>query len=1553
MNDLAEVNDIDNPDIAIIGISGRFPGAQNLEQFWQNLRDGVESVSFFSDQELESAGVDPAVLSDPNYIKAKPILENIDLFDASFFDINPREAEVMDPQHRIFLECAWEALENAGYDCETYPGSIAVYAGSSINQYLLNIYSNCDIIELVDATQINIGNFNDYLPTRVSYKLNLTGPSYAVQSSCSSSLVAVHVACQSLLNHECDMALAGGISITNLSPESGYRYQKEGILSPDGHCRAFDVRAQGTIFGSGVGIVVLKRLKDALADGDCIHALIKGSAINNDGSLKAGFTAPSVDSQTEVIVEALGAAGVEAETITYVEAHGTGTPIGDPIEIKALTKAFRTSARKQGFCAIGSVKTNIGHLDAAAGIGGLIKTILALKHKQIPPSLHFKEPNPQIDFAKSPFYINTTLSEWKTGVFPRRAGVTSLGFGGTNAHVILEEAPSVEKIQSRGVLKQGRRYQLLVLSGKTRSALETATVNLADYLKQHPALNLADVAYTLQVGRRDFNYRRMLVCQNIEDAVKALETQEPQKVFTQFQSPCSRSVVFMFSGQGAQYVNMGRELYQTESKFREMIDHCCEKLKPHLLLDLRSVLYPSQAQAEAVAEQLKQTYITQSALFVIEYALAQLWMAWGVRPSAMIGHSIGEYVAACLAGVFSLEDALMLVATRGQMMQQLPSGAMLAVALPEKKVLPVLGEKLSLAAINAPEHCVVSGSRSAINDLHNRLTEQKVDCRLLHTSHAFHSDMMEPIVDLFMAQVKKVNLKAPQIPFVSNVTGIWITAAEATDPSYWARHLRQTVCFSEGITQLLQKPEQIFLEVGPGQTLSTLTRQHLDRGTQEVVLSSLRHPKEQHSDVAFALNTLGKLWQARAQIDWSGFYALQRHQRVPLPTYPFERQRYWIERQTSAVPVTTRQDLHKKPNIADWFYVPSWKKSIQFEPLKNRDLAEQNFCWLVFVDECGLGELLVKHLQQHNQNAIAVMVGDKFSKLSDRAYCINPQKRDDYDALLQALSHRDLTPQMIAHLWGITANHQTRSEIESFETNQYLGFYSLLFLAQAVGQQGITDPLQMLVVTNNIHDVTGDESLCPKKATVIGPCKVIPQEYTNIICRSIDVVLPQLERQKQKLIDQLVAEVTIQPTDLVIAYRGHHRWVQTFEAVHLEEAIAGKTRLRQKGVYLITGGLGGIGLELAQYLAQTVQAKLVLVGRSGLPEKDEWEQWLATHDYQDSVSIKIKKVQALEELGASVLVKSADVADFEQMQSVIAQVSEHFGEIHGIVHAAGVAGGGIIQLKTPQAAASVMASKVKGTLVLDAIFRDVKLDFLVICSSDSSILGELGQVDYCAANVFLDCFAHRNFFRQGSFTVSINWCGWRDMGMLVNTVVPDELKKRREETIKEAITTKEGVEAFRRIIYSGLPQVVVSTRDFQTRIEQNYSKISLEEQLTDLEEQLASARFSKPTHPRPNLGNDYVAPRTRVEQSVANIWQQLLGIECLGIYDNFFELGGHSLLATQVISQLRKSFPVDLPLRSLFFEYSTIAKLAELIEQMIIEKIEQLSEEEVQRLLGV
>ncbi|MBE9178533.1 SDR family NAD(P)-dependent oxidoreductase [Oculatella sp. LEGE 06141] len=1342
---------IDDLDIAIVGMAGRFPGAATLEDFWRNLRDGVESISWLTDEELIAAGVAPDTFNHPHYVKAASRLEKIEWFDATFFGISPREAEIMDPQHRLFLECAWEALEGAGYVPQ---GAIGVYAGANMNSYLINLYSNQDLIAAL-GEQITFGNSKDFLPTRISYKFNLKGPSLNIQTACSTSLVAVHVACQSLLNYECDMALAGGVSI-KMPQNQGYPYRADDIFSPDGHCRTFDAKAQGTIFGSGIGIVVLKRLKEAMADRDPIHAVIKGSAINNDGSLKVSYTAPSVEGQAEVIVEALSASGVSPDTISYVEAHGTGTALGDPIEIQALTKAFRTGTTNTGFCAIGSVKSNVGHLVSASGIAGLIKTVLALKHRQIPPSLHFEQPNPQIDFTNSPFYVNTKLTDWHSTT-PRWAGVSSFGMGGTNAHIILQEAPPMAPSQP-----SLRPWQLLLLSAKTESALDTATKNLAICLQHHSELNLADVAYTLHVGRKSFDYRRMVVCRDRLDAVQVLSTPYPQRVLTQYHSdrqPGQKAIAFLFPGQGAQYVNMGRELYDTEPTFRQQVDQCCQLLKPELGFDLRDILYPNN---DLPSTLLSETRYAQPALFVVEYALARLWMSWGVQPKALIGHSLGEYVAATLAGVFSLEDALTLIAIRGKLMQQLPAGAMLSVQGTIAEVQPLLNQDVAIASHNSPSHCVISGKPSAIDQLQRTLTQQGFHCRQLEVSHAFHSPLVESILIPFADALQTVPLKAPQLPFISNVSGTWMTDADATDPHYWVRHLRQTVRFSDGIRELLRQPTHILLEVGPGQTLSTFVRQH--SVGESVVFASLRHPQEAQSDSAMLLHTVGQLWLSGVAINWTEFHAHEQRWRSPLPTYPFERQRYWIERTSSLTQDSAQPALTQKANIADWFYLPIWKQSV-LPKVQPQPSPTSSSPILMFVDEWGLGTPLANRLQQEGYPVTIAQLGNTFARINDRTYTLDPAQSDHYDQLIRDLVAGDRLPHSIIHCWAVDAPEQPDLNPEAIDRSQTNGFYSLLFLAQALGKHSFDHALDITVISSYMQRVIGSDSLCPEKATSLGCVRVMEQEYPNFNCRTIDITMPEPGSQSfQALIDALVAELQAQSSDRFIAYRGSQRWIQTFEPFPLTE-IQAVPPLKEQGVYLITGGLGGIGLAFAEYLATTVQARLVLIGRSAFPDKANWSQWLLTHESQDEISQKIRLLQQLEASGADCLVIRADVTHPVQMQEAIAQSLAHFGTIHGVIHAAGTPGGGLIQGKTRDVTERILSPKVNGTVILSNVCRDLPLDFFVLCSSLNAIIGGVGQVDYCAANAFLDAFAYYKSDQDGTLTLSINWDTWKEVGM--------------------------------------------------------------------------------------------------------------------------------------------------------------------------------------------
>src|SRR5215831_8058454 len=1424
-------------EMAIIGMAGRFPGASNIDEFWRKIRDGVECISFFSDADLMDSGVDAATLADPHYVKAGGVLEGIEFFDASFFGYSPGEAKIMDPQHRLFLECAWEALEHAGYDSARYDGLIGAYAGTGMSSYLLNLFSHPELIAAVGGFQLGVGNNKDHLTTRVSYKLGLEGPAVTVQTTCSTSLVAVHLACQSLLGGECDMALAGGVTI-EVPQKAGYFYQEGGILSPDGHCRAFDASARGTVGGNGVGVVVLKRLEDAVSDGDTIYALIKGSAINNDGSLKMGYTAPRVEGQAEVIKAAQEVAGVEPETITYIEAHGTGTELGDPIEVAALNRAFRSRTDKKGFCAIGSVKTNIGHLDTASGVAGLIKTALALKHKQIPPSLHFKEANPKIEFEGSPFYVNRELKSWERNGEARRAGVSSFGIGGTNAHVILEEWEEEEEERV-----EGREWQLLVMSGDGEAALEAVTERLGEHLREHREERLADVAYTLQVGRRALSHRRILVCENHEDAITALEKRGPKRVFSSFDPPCERPVVFMFPGQGAQHVNMGLDLYVGEPLFRAQVDMCSEMLRPYLGLDLRDVLYPSYRGREVgpqSAAQLKETRLAQPALFVVSYALAKMWIERGVAPSALVGHSIGEYVAACLAGVIALPEALKLVEARGRLMQLQPRGAMLSVALSEPELSGLLNERLSLAAVNGPALCVISGADEEVDELERELKRLEVSCSRLHTSHAFHSSLMDGALEPFSREIEHLQLKPPTIPCISNVTGAWLSDEQAMDPSYWVQQLRRPVRFSQGLEHLLRMQDSILLEVGPGQTLSALAKRHPEMTARRLVLSSLRRPDEQEHDLASVLKALGRLWLSGAEINWSGFYANERRRRLALPTYPFERQRHWVDLQPlqgrlDENPGSDQHAVRKVADKEDWLYLPSWKRSVIPAGAENLDPDDRRR-WLLFRDDFGLGSELARKLEQEGREVITVSTGARFSRLGADDYEICPRNKEDYEALIRGLITDDKLPSVIVHQWGVTTPEDLESANETADEaliqSQYRGFYSLLYLAQALAEQAPAETITIQVVTNNIHEVIGQEAVCAEKSTVLGLCKVIPQEYPNIICRSIDIMpAGQIGAPDSALVRHLAAEVTVASSDLVVAYRGNHRWVQSFEPLALKEGGGSVPRLRVNGVYLITGGLGLIGLALCEYLAQTLQARLVLTSRSAFPPEREWEQWLATHDAEDEVSRKIRRLKSVEGMGGEVMVMRADVSKEEEMRSVIEEAGRRYGGINGVIHAAGIVGDASIRSVSETDESDYerqLSPKIHGLYVLEKLLSEQDLDFCFLLSSLSCILGGLGFTAYTAVNLFMDAFAHKRNRASKFPWISVDWDGWR-----FNQVAGDGAEGRGT-WAQMGLTPGEGMQVFERVLaMERVGQVIISTGDLQSRIEQWVTLESVREKKTE------------------------------------------------------------------------------------------------------------------------
>jgi len=1371
--------------MAIIGMAGRFPGAPDVDELWRRLCEGEELISRLSEEDLEAAGEPAALRGGPDYVKAAGVLDGAELFDAAFFGFSPREAEVMDPQHRVFLECAWQALEDAGYDAARTPERVGVYAAVGINTYLHHLQqAGLPLHSGAARYQAFIANDKDFVPTRVSYKLGLRGPSINVQTACSSSLVAVHLACQALRAGDCEMALVGGVSI-RAPQRAGYVYEEGGILSPDGHCRAFAADAQGTVFGNGAGAVVLKPLARALADGDHVYAVVKGSAINNDGDRKVGYTAPSVEGQAAVIAAALVAAGVPASSISYVEAHGTGTPMGDPIEVAALREAFAGSS---GHCALGSVKTNLGHLDTAAGIAGLIKTVQALRHRRLPPSLHCAEPNPRIDFASGPFFVNTELADWPAGSTPRRAGVSSFGIGGTNAHVVLEEGPhppnpplpspplppgeggiaAVNAWQKAGggaplpadggAMGEGsgvrsRPFQLLALSAKTATALEAMTDQLVAKLRETPAEQFADLAYTLQVGRHAFAERRIAVCRDPQEAVAALAGRDPERVLAGHSASGERPIAFLLASQGTQYVSMGRDLYDSEPVFRREIDLCADLLAPHLGLDLRQVLY-----VETDSSQLDQTALTQPALFAVEYALARLWMEWGVTPQAMLGHSVGEIVAACLAGVMELPEALELVAVRGRLMQSLPGGAMLGVALPEAEMAARLagrpeGDDLSLAAINGPAACVVSGPATAVKALAGQLEREGVRCRPLHVSHAFHSAMMEPALAPFAAAVSKVRLAAPRIPFLSNVTGTWITAAEAQDPAYWVRHLRAPVRFADGVRALLAEPDRLLVEIGPGNALAALVRQQDER---RLVAGSLRHPQDRQPDLAFLLRNAGRLWLAGAAVTWPTHPAGQPRRRLALPTYPFERQRYWLEARprTAGSPAEagTRQS-----DLADWFSVPSWRQTLP-RPEARGDGA----VWLALLDREGsaVPHRLAERLAALGETVVTARPGDHFTRDGERSFTLDPRSAADWDALFAEMKE---PPGKILHAWNVgPARPLDEMRLRSFD--------SLLLLAQAIARAAPGTPARIAVLSDAMQKVAGETVLHPEKALLLGLVRVIPQEVEGLSCQSIDVVLDPVA--EDDLVEDLLAELTgPPPAEPVVAYRGGARFVRGFETVRLP--AEGSPVPAIDGTVLITGGLGGVGLALAEVLAEQPGARLALLGRRGAPPPAQshdsplsravgggWERGSGGEGLSDETD----PLQPLRSRGAQVLAVTADVTDETALAAAVRQVEETLGPIRGVIHAAGVAGGGALQLKTPDEAARVLAPKVLGTLLLHRVLRGRDLDFFYLCSSVTALLGGFGQADYCAANAFCDAFAQAHQ-RRGRHLSAINWDRWEEVGM--------------------------------------------------------------------------------------------------------------------------------------------------------------------------------------------
>ncbi|HEY0495450.1 MAG TPA: SDR family oxidoreductase [Kutzneria sp.] len=1368
--------EIQSTDIALVGMAGRFPGAADVDELWAAIRAGRSGLRRFTDEELLANGVAPELVDNPAYVKAGAVIDGIAEFDAGFFGINPKEAQILDPQHRLLLEHCWHALEDAGCDPARFDGAVGVFAGTAWSTYLINNLAPAGTAREMGDMALALANEKDTLATRVAHLLGLSGPAFAIQSACSTSLVAVCVAASSLANFECDLALAGGVSLA-VPHEVGYLYQEGGIAPPDGECRAFDAAGLGAPLGGGVGVVALRRLEDALADGDRVYAVLRGWAVNNDAGRKVGFTAPGVEGQAAVIAEALAAAGLEPSDIDYVEAHGTGTALGDASEIAALQRVFHGER-----LSIGSIKTNVGHLDRAAGVTGLIKTALSLHREEIPPTLNLDTPNPQLAAGSAELDVVTSTKDWPRGARKRRAGVSAFGIGGTNAHVILEEAPVVVRDPSP-------RPELLVWSARTAQAADEMGTRLADHLAATED-SLADAANTLQRGRSLFRHRRIVVAANAAEAADKIREGE---FLTRHDGRTDRGVGFLLAGAGEQYPGMARHLYETEPVFAMAIDACMEIVG---LEPLRDLLQPRRATSNGLAQLMRRTTTSPQdatdrlhpALFAVEYALAQLIRSWGVEPSVLVGYSLGEYVAACLAGVLSLEDALRLVTHRARLINALPGGAMAAIPRSAEELRPRL-DGVDIAAINGPDLTVVSGASLA--DLRQKLAADSIPCRALATTHAFHSRMLAPIRDELTEWIKaNVTLHAPTIPCVSNVTGELITDAPA--PEYWAEHMCAPVQFDRAIETVLAHGDLALVEIGPGQSLGAMIRGHRDCTPDRWPLIVPTLPAaDDRRDSALA-EAAGRLWLAGVAIDWAGYQGDRELGRVGLPTYPFQRERYWID---APKPVT-------RDNVELLRQVWSPTRPGPPEPAQ----------FVIIPDAGGVGETLTELLCQQGFDA-ELSCGDLYGTVVD----------------LSALDAVD-------EVRAVAAAARTLSTGED---------------------------LTVLVVTRGGQAV--GEPVSPIQAAIAALPVVANQEYLNLDAKNIDLDPAYTVTEAAQA---LAAELT-RPTDAVlVAHRGDRRYSPDYEpaTTHARQTI------KPGGTYLITGGLGTVGRQLAQHFIDA-GARVILTGRSG------------------------GEVENAE-------VRPVDVTDVDAMRALFEE-----GRIDGVVHAAASAGPDEL-VPLAQSGESIVAqhfgAKVEGARVLATVIATLpevdRPDWCVLFSSTSSVLGGVTLGAYAAANAALTALA-----RNENWTCAA-WDTWP--GTL------DRLDGRIGATMaKHAMTRAEALNAFDRVLEHG-GQLVVAAGGLKDRLPVKTSVQTLPRQQTTTKR-----------YPRPELPQPFVAPGDDNERALADIWASVLGVEPVGAKDNFFDLGGNSLIALHMLALVRERLGVAVPTATLF-ERPTVRALA-------------------------
>ncbi len=1517
-------DDLAEEFVAVVGMAGRFPESPDLDAFWDNLRQGRDCLHTFSDDELTELGIPLETVHVDNFVRRGTILPDRDRFDARFFGYTPKQAGITDPQARIFLETCYEALEHAGYNPFDPGCPVGVFAGSNPNDYAL-LLGVADPTDSLGAFDQLIGIDRDFIATRVSHRLGLTGPAMTIQTACSTSLVTVHAAVQSLLAYECAMALAGGVSI-NLRQGIGYFYQPGMILSPTGECRAFDIDAQGTTLGQGCGVAVLKRLADAEADGDHIMAVVRASAINNDGSNKIGYTAPSEDGQAEVISTAHVLAGVESDSIGYVETHGTGTLLGDPIEIAALTRAFKPGTTRRQYCAIGSAKTNFGHTDAAAGITGFMKAVLTLYHAEIPPSLHFSQPNPEIDFANSPFFVNTELRAFPSGSTPRRAGVSAFGIGGTNAHVVLEEPP---RSTAPATADTGDRPRVLVLSGRTASAADQRVADVAAAVAGTGPDPTA-VDFTLRHGRPMLDHRRAVVvgpdrpidvtvAGGNDGTVVRGSTAELEAVDGGDPNP-----VWLFAGQGAQYPGMGLDLYDKEPVFRQAVDRVADHLLEPLGVDLRTVIFPPpDIETDVASAALRQTSMTQPALFAVEHAMAQLLRSWGQTPRAVVGHSIGEYAAAVEAGIMSWSDGATLVAERGRLMQSMEPGSMLSAKLPAADLAARLPPGAELAADNSTALSVASGPTDVIEALVSTLEADGVSAQILHTSHAFHSAMMDEAAERFGQVVAQVKLSPPTIPLMANVTGAAITDAEAVDPAFWAGQIRRPVRFTQCLQAAVVSGSAAFLELGPGRALSTFALGHEALGSPGdgpgdadggvgvgvVAVPTMRHPRSERDDQVVLLEAMGRLWTVGLPVDWDAINGDTRPRRVPLPTYPFERTDAWLPpyRHVLALPdfgppSPTAGRVARREPLDRWLYTPSWQR----QPAGDHQPADG--VTVVLAPAGGPGDRLVAELEAAGREVVEL----RPDPTGDQA---DPEQR--LVEFFADLNERQVAVSDVIHGWTAAPGDQFAT-VSDLEHHLDLGVHSALACARGLSALSRRRPIRLDIVTSGAFSVTGSEQVRPDAAALLGPTKVIPLEYSGLTTRLVDLADGLASADDvAAAVAELTSTVAGRPPDEVVALRGGQRWTPGV-AVRPTSDDGGTPLLRSGGRYLIVGGLGGVGLSIARFLAERYQASIVLTSRGGRPE--------ATAADDPETSRRLALLDEIEQLADSLEVVEVDATDEGAMTAMVEQVEADGRPINGVIVAAGVADrAGAIHRRSRGDMTAAMASKVHGSLILERALGDRDLDFVLLSSSIAATLyhNRFAQVGYVTGNAFAEAFALRGR-RQNRPTFTVAWDDWLDIGMSVRAAQDFSADFGTEVDLVDKLNSfspADGVKLFDRALRTGEPVLLVSPTDLGQRIADDVTVVSpfLEQAMADDDDDDDAER-------------DLVAGGTMTDL-VTSVWSALLGFESFEPQDDFFDLGGDSLQAARMVDRLTRALGIEVPV-DVVFDSSTLSRLVAVLEEL-------------------